>query len=66
MQEAFDEELTDQPGAGRTKRQTDGNLTLPDGGASQEQVGQVGAGDEQDERDRPKQHEQGAANIAAY
>ncbi len=53
-QEAFDEELSDQPGAGRTKRHTDGDLTLPDGGASKEQVRQVGAGDQQDDT-RPPQ-----------
>ena len=46
------------------ERGADRDLLLPAGGARQQQVGDVGARDQQHERDRAQQHEHRAAHVA--
>ena len=50
-QHAFGEQLADHAPPAGPERGTQGNLRLPCGAASQEQVGHVAAGDEQNETD---------------
>ena len=47
----------------RAQRQPHGDLPLADRGARQQQVREVGAGDEQDEADRAEQHEQRPPHV---
>ena len=51
-QDAFDEELADDAPAGGAERGADGHLTLAADGAAEHHVGDVGAGDEEHERNR--------------
>ena len=46
------------------ERRADGDLALAAGGAHQQQVGDVGAGDEQHEADGAGEHEQRLADVA--
>ena len=55
---ALDEQLTEEPAAIRAERMADGHLTLAAGGANQQQVRDVGAGNQENEPDRGQEHEQ--------
>src|ERR1700691_527983 len=64
-QDAFGEYLADQPCAGSTQRQPHRDFFLTGGCASQEETGDVGASDEQDERDNDHEHFERPLVIAA-
>ena len=51
-QQAFGQELLDEPPAPRAERHAHGNLPAAGRGARQQEVGDVRAGHQQDERDR--------------
>ena len=57
-QQRFDQELTHQPPAAGAERQAHGDLGAPVRGAREQQAGDVGAGDEQHEAHREREHEQ--------
>ena len=63
-QDAFGEELADDAGAAGSQGGADGKLALAAGGAHQQQVGHVGAGDQQHQADGAQQHEQRFAGVA--
>ena len=63
---ALGEELSGNAPAPCTERGPDGDLPLPDGGARQQEVGHVGARDEQHERDRPHHREHDEPNILGH
>ena len=60
----FGQELPQQPPASGAERRADRELPLPRLGARQQQVGEIGAGDEQHEPDRALQHPQRRADAA--
>jgi hypothetical protein len=62
--EALGQQLTHQPSAVRAEGGADRELALPRCGACQQQVRDVGAGDQQDETHRAKQNEQRPFHIA--
>ena len=62
--EALGEQLTDDPRTAGAERRPDGDLALTAFGAREQQVGDVGAGDEQQECDRAEQQPDGAAHGA--
>ena len=64
-EQALGQELPDQPAVRRAEGQARRQLVAPRRGARQQQVGDVGAGDEQDERDDPDQDEQRLAIVPA-
>ena len=64
--ETLDQELAQQPGAGGPEREPHRNLALTERRARQQQVGQVGAGDQQDEADRAEQHQHAAPRVADH
>ena len=49
-EQAFGKELPDEAGAGRAERQPKGDFLLSHGGPRQEQIGDVGTGDKEHER----------------
>jgi hypothetical protein len=58
--DVLSEQLPDETAAGCTQRKADGDLLLPDGGPSQQHVGDIGAGDQQhqdSESDRKDRHQ---------
>ena len=57
-QHALRQELPGKTPRPRAERGADGELALTPGAARQEKVGDVGSGDEQDEPDRRRQHEE--------
>jgi hypothetical protein len=57
-QEALGEQLTNDPAAAGTDRQTDRDLPFARRGSSEQEVGHVRAGDQQHQADRRHQHEQ--------
>ena len=59
----FGEYLAHQPGAGRTKGTAQGHLLLATAGAREQEVRDVGAGDEEDECYRPEQGPQDRSPI---
>ena len=61
---AFGEELTHQPAASGAERGAHGQLALPRRSAREQQVRDVGAGDQQDECDGAEQHEQRRPDVA--
>ena len=63
--QALDEQLLHQAAARGTQRQADSDLALAHERAGDQQVGDVGAGDEQDEPDHAHQHEQGRGEVVA-
>jgi hypothetical protein len=65
-QGAFGEELAYQPLPSSAQGGADGDLLVASGGAREQQVGDVGAGDQQNQRDGAEQHQQGAADIADH
>ena len=62
--QALRQELPGDPARARAERGVDRQLLLPRLGAHQEQVGDVRAGDQQDEPDRAEQHPQHPADVA--
>ena len=54
----------DDTRAERSHRGADGDLFAAREGAGEEKIGDVGAGDEEDERDGAEHHKQGGTNIA--
>ncbi len=65
QQQALHQQLPHQARAGRPERQPDAQFVPPGIGARQQQVGQVDAGDEQDEPDDGHQREQRSAVLVA-
>ena len=55
--EAFDQQLPHQPPASRAERRAEADLALTRAGAREQQIGDVGARDEQDDADGAKQHQ---------
>ena len=56
QQQAFTEELPDQAQAAGAQGGAQGDLFLPSGGPGQEEIGDIGAGDQQDKGDRSHQN----------
>ena len=63
-EDALGQELLQQPAAARAQRRADRELFLTSEGAREQQVGDVGAGDQQDEADGAEQHQQRTADVA--
>ena len=64
-QHALDEQLPDDPPPARTERDANRDFARPVGGARELQVGDVGAGDEQDEGDRAHQRPEHRLDLRA-
>ena len=64
-QDALGQELTQQPAAAGANRHPDGHLARPRGAARQLQVGDVGARDEEQERDRAEEQPQAGPHLSA-
>src|ERR1700730_9196150 len=62
--DAFGEKLADQMSAAGADGGTDGDFALAPGGAGEQKIRDVGAGDQQDEAHRSHQDQQGQANVA--
>ena len=62
--DALGQQLADDVAATRADRGTHRDLTTADIGAREQEVDDVGAGDQQDDRDRAEQDEQRAADVA--
>lgn len=63
-EKALGEELRHDPRGACTQGRAEGHLAAPRRGARQLQIGQVDAGDEQDEPDRAEQDQQGRPEVA--
>ena len=63
-EKAFGEELTDEAGARCAEGGADGGFAEALAGAGHEEVGDVGAADEEDEGDSAEEEQEGAANFA--
>ena len=63
-QHAVEEQLSDEAMPGRTERGADRQFFLAAGGAREQQVGDIRAGDQQHERDRSEEHEHCASHVA--
>ena len=63
-EDALGQELAEEAAPRRAQRETDRDLLLPVGGPRQQQVRDVGAGDEQHEGDRAQEQHQGRAQVA--
>ena len=61
--DALDQQLRGNPGAARADRGANRDLLLPADRARQQQVGHVGARDQQDEADRGDEHEQRLPHV---
>ena len=61
---AFSQELADEPGPAGAKCGADRNLAVPRGRAREKEVGDIGAGDEQHAADRAEQGVEHSADIA--
>ena len=61
---AFGEQLADQMAAAGANGGTDGDFALASGGAREQEIGDVGTGDEQNEAHSPHQNQQSESNIA--
>jgi hypothetical protein len=61
--DAFGEELADDAGAAGAHGGTDGEFTLAAGGPDEQEIGDVGAGDEQDEADGSEQDKERGARV---
>jgi hypothetical protein len=66
QQDAFGEELADDASASGADGDADGDLPAACHGAGQQQVGDVGAGDQQHETDRAHQTQKRGAHIADH
>ena len=62
--DGFGEQLTEQPDAAGTERRSDRQLRLTRGGARQEQVGDIRAGDQQHEANGAEKHEERRSHVA--
>ena len=62
--DALEQQLTNDSDAAGAERDPNGDLACPRGSAGKLQVRDVGARDEQQERDRPEQEPQTAAHLA--
>ena len=62
--QTFREELAEQTRASRAERGADGNFAPASGIAREEKAGDVGAGDEQHERDCANEHHEGGTHVA--
>ena len=58
--------LAHQPPAAGAERGADGELALPGRGPGEQKVGDVGTGDQEDEGDRPQEHEEGGADTPGH
>ena len=65
QQQALGEELPHQLTPGGAERQPDGDLPLAHEGAGDQQVGDVGAGDEQHQADHAHQHDERHREVVA-
>ncbi len=65
-QHAFGQQLRDDAAAGGADGRSNRDLAAAPGGADQQQVGDVGAGDQQDEPDRAEQHVEGRADVGDH
>src|SRR5262249_48888106 len=63
QQQAFGQQLPHDPPASRAERRADGDLLLSRFGSRQQQVGHVGASDQQEEADRDQQRQQSRTRI---
>ena len=63
--QALGEQLTDQSETPRSQSTPHGKLLAARGGASQQQVGEIRAGDQQNEPDSTPQHDEGTAQLSA-
>ena len=66
QQEALGQELLDEPAAAGPERRTDRELPLPRRGACEQQVCDVGAGQEEDEADRAEEHPEHRPDLAEH
>ena len=64
QQQALGEQLPHEAPASRTQRGADGDLLATLGRAGQQEIGHVGAGDEQHEADRPGQRDECGPHLA--
>src|SRR5580700_5352880 len=64
QENTFGKQLTRETLPACAQSGADGHLLLARRGTSEQEVGNVGTGDEQDERHRPQQDEQRAANVS--
>ena len=64
--EAFRQQLPGDPARARAERGVDRQFLLPRLGAHQEQIRDVGAGDQQDQADRAEEHPEHASNVADH
>ena len=64
--DALGQELPEQPPSAGAERRADRELPLPRLGAREDQIRQIGAGDEQHEADRSLQHPQRGADAADH
>ena len=64
QEHALGQELADEPPAAGPQRGADRDLARARRGAGEQQVGDVGAGDEQHEADRAQQEEESRADVA--
>ena len=62
--DAFRQELPDHARAARAERRADGDFSLPRRRSRQKHVGDVGAGNQEDEDDRPEEDEKGRPNVS--
>ena len=62
---ALGEQLADEPSAARPERDADRDLAAPAGGAGEQQVRHVRAGDEQDEGHHAHEHGPGQGHVPA-
>ena len=65
QQNAFDQQLTDDPPAAGAERDADGNLARAPRRPREQQVGDVGAGNQQHEADRAHQRPEDQRNLRA-
>ena len=64
QQQAFGEQLANQAPAAGAERRADGDFTITPGGARQQEVRDVGAGDEQHDQHRGGEQLQRAPHVA--
>jgi hypothetical protein len=62
--QALGEELADHAHPARPERRADGDLALPRGAAREQQVGDIGTGDQQNEAHRAEHHEHRRLRVA--
>ena len=66
QQNTLGEQLPHQPLPAGAQSRPDGDLLLAPRRAREQQVRHIGAGDQQHQRHRPHQHEQGAAHVSHH